>query len=234
MQSSPPETQSSSASKPEAARSPVTADDQAYADALRGVGLAPDLVGEELVRVARKARPEPVIERTIDMIEAYYEANGDHALSQTRRSVDRYLCQRADEAVGTTALLNHLGALAPELGEIALERIGGGEEGPLVLRAGEHFAALLDDYEENLETGEIDLRDIEVARQGQAVTLRGLVRALNALLERFGVRERMVPLRSDADREVYVALPLTEALELARLGHLEEDSAEDVMELGCW
>jgi ClpP class serine protease len=103
-----------------------------------------------------------------------------------------------------------------------------------VLRAGEHFAALLDDYEENLETGEIDLRDIEAARQGQAVTLRGLVRALNALLERFGVRERMVPLRSDADREVYVALPLTEALELARLGHLEEDSAEDVMELGCW
>jgi hypothetical protein len=234
MQSSPPETHVAKSSPPSARPSPVTSEDQAFADALRAVGLAPDLVGEELVRVARAARPTPGIERTIDLVEAYYEGGGEEAVSQARRSVDRYLCQRAGDAIGTTALLNHLGALAPELGEIALERIGGGDEGPLVLRAGEHFAALLDDYEENLETGEIDLRDIETARQGQAVTLRGLVRALNALLERFSVRERMVPLRSDADREIYVALPLTEALELARGGHLEEENAEDVMELGCW
>jgi hypothetical protein len=232
MQSSPPETQKASSSTANVRA--VTPDDQSYADALRAVGLAPDLHGEELSRVAKLARSQPGIERQMDLLEAYYEAAGDEALSNTRRSVDRFLCQRADASLGTTALLDHLGALAPELGEIALERIGGGEEGPLVLRAGEHFAALLDDYEENLETGDIDLRDIEAAREGQAVTLRGLVRALNALLDRFGVRERMVPLRSDAEREVYVALPLTEALELARAGHLEEDSAEDVMELGCW
>lgn len=212
----------------------VTPADRAFADALRGVGLAPDLAGDELARVARAARATPGIEREVDILEAYYGANGDEALSHTRRGVDRFLCQRADDATGTTALLNHLGALAPELGEISLERIGGGDEGPLVLRAGEHFAALLDDYEENLETGEIDLRDVEAARQGQAVTLRGLIRALNGLLDRFGVRERMVPLRSDEDREVYVALPLTEALELARQGYLDEEDAADVMELGCW
>lgn len=221
-------------SPPPTPRSAVTSEDQSFADALRAVGLAPDLAGEELARVARAARSESGIERNIDLIEAYYEAGGDEALSHTRRSVDRFLCQRAGEATGTTALLNHLGALAPELGEIALERIGGGDEGPLVLRAGEHFAALLDDYEENLETGDVDLREVEAAHQGQAVTLRGLVRALNGLLDRFGVRERLVPLRSDQDREVYLALPLTEALELARQGHLEEDNAEDVMELGCW
>ena len=232
MQSSPPESTVASSSSPPT--SPVTRDDPAFASALRGAGLAPDLAGEELVRVARRARPEPTVERQADMLEAYYDANGDDALSSTRRSVDRFLCQRADATVGTTALLNHLGALAPELGEIALERIGGGDEGPLVLRAGEHFAALLDDYEENLETGEIDLRDVEAARGGQAVTLRGLVRALNGLLDRFGVRERLVPLRSDADREMYVALPLTEALELARQGYLEDDDAAAVMELGCW
>lgn len=232
MQSSPPESTVAPSSSPPS--SPVTRDDQDFANALRGAGLAPDLVGEELTRVARRARAEPLIERQADMLEAYYDANGDESLSGTRRSVDRFLCQRADVPVGTTALLNHLGALAPELGEIALERIGGGEEGPLVLRAGEHFAALLDDYEENLETGEIDLRDVEAARGGQAVTLRGLVRALNGLLERFGVRERLVPLRSDADREMYVALPLTEALELARQGYLEDDDAAAVMELGCW
>ena len=214
------------------APSPVTAEDHAYTTALREAGLAPDLSGDELVRVARAARVAPGIGRSIDIVEAYYEAAGDLALSRTRRSVDRFLCQRVDDATGTTALLDHLGALAPELGEISLERIGGDEAGPLVLRAGEHFAALLDDYEESLETGEIDLRDVDGA-SGGAVTLRGLVRALNALLERFGVRERMVALRSDPEREIYVALPLTEALELARNGHLE-DEAEHVLELGCW
>lgn len=233
MQSSPPETHVANSSPP-SARSSVTSEDQAFADALRAVGLAPDLAGEELARVCRAARSEPGIPRQIDLLEAYYEAAGDDALSHTRRGVDRFLCQRVGEPIGTSALLNHLGALAPELGEIALERIGGGDEGPLVLRAGEHFAALLDDYEENLETGEIDLRDVEAANQGQAVTLRGLVRAVNGLLERYGVRERLVPLRSDEDREIYVALPLTEALELARQGFLEEENAEDVMELGCW
>jgi hypothetical protein len=35
-------------------------------------------------------------------------------------------------------------------------------------------------------------------------------------------------------REVYIAVPLTEAIELARGGHLEEENAEDVMELGGW
>jgi hypothetical protein len=66
------------------------------------------------------------------------------------------------------------------------------------------------------------------------VTVRGLVRGVNVLLGRRDVRERLVPLRSDVMREVYVALPLTEAIDLARSGWLEEESAEDVMELGGW
>lgn len=233
MQSSPPETPAETQAADGAHTGPVTPADHEFASALRGVGLAPDLSGDELTRVAALARGEGV-PRRIDLVEAYYDAAGDEALSRTRRSLDRFLCQHVNEPVGTGALLDHLGALAPELGEIVLERIGGSTDGPLVLRAGEHFAALLDDYEENLETGEVDLRDVEAASQGQAVTLRGLVRALNTLLDRFGVRERLVPLKSDADREVYVALPLTEALELARHGHLEDESAEDVMELGGW
>ena len=66
------------------------------------------------------------------------------------------------------------------------------------------------------------------------VTVRGLVRGVNVLLGRRDVRERLIPLRSDVMREVYVALPLTEAIELARAGWLEEENAEDVMELGGW
>jgi hypothetical protein len=228
--SSPPETPVAGSAS--AANLTVTPDDQAYAKALRDAGLAPDLIGAELARAAAVARAAPALSRRIDIVEAYYEAGGDEALSQTRRGIDRFLCQRASDPVGTTALLDHLGALAPELGEISLERIGGSADGQLVLRSGEHFSALLDDYEESLDTGEVDLRDIEAA--GASVTLRGLVRALNGLFERFGVRERMVPLRSDPEREIYVAVPLTEALELTKLGHLEDEDAEHVLELGCW
>ena len=57
---------------------------------------------------------------------------------------------------------------------------------------------------------------------------------MNVLLDRNGVRERFVPLRSDEPREIYVAVPLTEAIELTRLGHLEEESPEAVMELCSW
>ena len=49
-----------------------------------------------------------------------------------------------------------------------------------------------------------------------------------------GVRERLVPVRSDLQREVYVGLPLTEAIELTRAGCLEEDDPESIMELASW
>jgi hypothetical protein len=221
-------------------------DDLAFVSELRDAGLVLDLVGPELARIARTIDPAPAITDSIeglahriDLLEAYYAANGEAAIAKARRLGDRFFCQREGDPITTTTLLASLAELAPELGEIALERIGGGAEGPLVLRAGEHFAALLDDYEEHLDTGEVDLREVDAAeREGLAgtmmVTVRGLVRAVNVLLDRNGVRERLVPLRSDPPREVYVAVPLTEAIELARLGHLEEDSPEEVMELCSW
>jgi hypothetical protein len=141
------------------------------------------------------------------------------------------------EPATASALLDRLFELTPEVGRIALERIGSGADSTLVLRAGDDFVALLDDFEETMDTGEIDVRDLEGRSSGQPasmVTVRGLVRGVNVLLGRRQVRERLVPLRSDVMREVYVGLPLTEAIELARGGYLEEESAEDVVELGGW
>lgn len=233
MQSSPPETNDTPSRPP--ATSPITQDDRDFVDALKQAGLVPDLGGEELARVVRMADGKKGLERRATLLEAYYAAGGDAAVAGTRRTVDRFLVQREGDPLNTSILLSHLSELAPELGEIVLERIGGGDEGPLVLRSGENFAALLDDYEENLDTGELDLRDIDARDpKAMAVTVRGLVRAVNALLERIGVRERFVQLASDHAREVYVAVPLTEALELARAGHLEDENAEAVMEHGCW
>jgi hypothetical protein len=217
----------------------LTSDEAAFLEALRQAGLVAELVGEELARAVQAARDAALdldpLSRRIDLLEAHYAAGGDAEVSRRRRARDRFLLQRGTEPVTAGQLLDRLAALAPELPPVALERVGGTADGPLVLRAGEHLAALLDDYEENLETGDIDLRELEGAQRpaGTMVTLRGLVRATNALLERHGVRQRLVALRSDAAREVYLATSLTEAIELARAGHLEDDT-EEVVELGGW
>lgn len=240
----PPPVQAKSAPPPPPparARRPIEdlldAEELAFVGAVRDAGLAPDLAGEELRRAASLMRESSVeldpLSRRVDLLEAYYAAGGDVAVSRTRRSVDRFLMQRETDPVTAGQLVTRIAELTPELGHVTLERVGG-SDGPLVLRAGEHLAALLDDYEESLETGEIDVRELEEQRKaGTMVTLRGLIRAVNTLLERHGVRERFVALRSDPAREVYVATPLTEAIELARAGHLEDD-AEEVVELGCW
>ncbi len=209
----------------------------AFVGAMRDAGLAPDLAGDELLRVAALIRPADAadsVSRRIDLLEAYYAAAGEPSISRARRSVDRFFMQREGDAVTAKQLVARIAELAPELGTIVLERVGGTSDGPLVLRAGEHLAALLDDYEESLETGDIDLRELEEARQrATMVTLRGLMQATNTLLDRHEVRERFVAVLSDEAREVYVAAPLTEAIDLARAGHLEDD-VESVVELGCW
>ena len=124
--------------------------------------------------------------------------------------------------------------LTPELGTVELDRIGGGD-GPLVLKAGEHFSAVLDDYDEETDTEEYDLSEAAQHQRGVTmVTVRGLVRALNVLLDRHDVRERLVSLRGDDEREVYVALGVAEAAQLARAGFLEDENAEDMMELAAW
>ncbi len=209
----------------------------AFVRALRDAGLAPDLAGDELLRAATLVGEVRGIAARIDLLERYYEAAHHEDVARARVSVDRFFLQREGEPVTAARLVARLAFLTPELGEVRLERIGGGDDGPMVLRAGEHLAALLDDYEENLDTDQIDLREIEARRAAgdvTMVTVRGLVGAFNVLLDRFGVRERFVPLTSDAAREVYVALPLTEAIELQRAGHIEEETAEDLMELGGW
>jgi hypothetical protein len=210
--------------------------DREFLSILRASGLLGELEGDELLRVASSvSESRSGVARRIDLLESYYAAGGDAARARTRRERDRFFLQRTDEPVTASQIVARLSELTPELGPIAIERIGAGDDALLVLRAGDHFAALLTDYEESLDTDEIDLRDIEERRSGQTmVTLRGLVHAVNVLLDRKGVRERLIALRSDEAREVYVATSIVEAIELARRGWLEDEHAEDVMELGSW
>ena len=209
-------------------------DDQLFLDAMSAAGLLEELDEEELLRLASEVGEGEPDERCVTLLELYYDAGGDEEAAGRRRRKDRFFLQRVDQPATASGLVARLVELTPELAEVTLERIGGGD-GPLVLRSGEHFAAVLDDYDEETDTGELDIREAELRKSGvPMVTVRGLVHALNVLLDRRGVRERLVALRGDAEREIYAGLGVTEAMQLTRSGYLEDDDAEDVMDLGAW
>ncbi len=210
-------------------------EDMAFLDGLQKAGLLEHLDEEELLRIASEVEESDGERRRVDLLALYYAAAGDDEVSETRRLADRYFLQSVGEPATASGLVDRLAVLTPELGKVELERIGGGEDGPLVLRAGGHFSAVLDDYEEETDTEEYDLSEAEQRQGGVTmVTVRGLVRALNVLLDRHDVRERLVSLRGDEEREVYVALGVAEAAQLARAGFLEDENAEDMMELAAW
>jgi hypothetical protein len=210
-------------------------EDREFLEALQRCGLLNELKSEELLRLASEVESTDEEIRRVDLLHIYYEASGDEAASKRRREQDRFLVQRVGDPATAASLVARLAQLAPELGAVRLERIGGGD-GPLVLRAGEHFSAVLDDYEEESDTDELDLKAVQQReRKGPPmVTVRGLVRALNVLLDRHGVRDRLIALRGDEHREVYVGLGVSEAIQLGQAGMLDDEDTEDVMELGAW
>lgn len=208
-------------------------EDLAFLNALKNAGLLSELDDDELLRIASEVEASEPEARWVELLEIYFHA-GDKERSESRRTSDRYFIQRVGEPATAAGLVGRLSDLSPELGGISLERIGG-PEGPLVLRAGEHFCAVLDENEEEMDTDQIDLRELDEANNDvPMVTVRGLVRSTNVLLDRFEVRERLISLRGDDDREVYVRLGLTEAMLLAQKGYLEDEDPEDVMELAAW
>lgn len=209
-------------------------DDRAFLEGLRVAGLLRELDEEELLRVASELSATGADARRVELLELYYAAAGDAEACARRRQDDRYFLQRVGDPATAAGLVERLAALTPELTEVELERVGGGD-GPLVIRSGESFSAVLDDYEEETDTDQFDLSEAQARKNGvPMVTVRGLVRAINVLLDKNGIRERLVSLRGDDVREVYVQLGVTDAIRLAQQGYLEDEDAEDVMELGAW
>jgi hypothetical protein len=232
MSSSPPPLD---APVPGAARVTVpipTDDDVAFVRGLQKAGLLAELDDLEFVRVVGAQRPRSVrgLTRNIDLLEAYYDGGGQRATASRRRARDRFFLHRDDDHATAPQLVARLSALAPEIGPVALDRIGG-EEGQLILRAGEQIAAVVDDEDESLETNEIDLRELDAA---PTITIRGLVGAVNALLARVDIRVRLLPLHSDEQREVYLGFGVASAVELAASGLLEDEDPDEVVRLGGW
>lgn len=166
--------------------------------------------------------------RAVDLLVLYYR-DGDRAVADRRHRADRFVL--IEEAVPLVAaqVIDQLADLFPELPSLALVRIGG-PDGPLVLQTGEQTIAIDDDGE--LEEGEVDLSDFE---ETDTVSVQALIGALNQMLERFGVLERLILLRGDGrGREAYGATGAAEAARLCREGQIEDLDDEVLFDLAGW
>ena len=142
----------------------------------------------------------------MDILGLYYRGNDDASVAARRRSGDRFFMHNDYFSVNAHQLVSSLANLNPEIASVQLQRIGT-DEGPLVLRAGEHFSAITDEDDEDAERG--------------TVAVRALVRALNSLLAKAEVNERLVPLVPDESRELYVGVTEEGAMTLLQGGCTE-------------
>lgn len=192
--------------------------DELYFEALRGAGLFSELNDVLLHVLQERVGSKDEDARRLDLIELYYDANGDVSAADRRWSRDRMVLLRADNGATARQVVSALAQTYEALEDTHLERLGG-DDGPLVLRSGEHISAVDDDA---------------AAAGDHTVSIRSLVAAFNVLLERCNEQRRLVPLRGDGRREVYVALPMDAAVSLCLASHLDEMSTNELMTLAGW
>ncbi|NOY92232.1 MAG: hypothetical protein GXP55_13645 [Deltaproteobacteria bacterium] len=196
-------------------------EDRLFFTALSEAGVLEELGDTLRLVLSEQAGVGDEEKRRLDLVELYYAASGDAETCKRRRLQDRFFAHHDDQATSAKDLVAGLREVLPEISQVHLARIGG-DDGPLVLRSGELFAAVADELDEDPE------------EDGGEVTVRGLVHAMNVLLDRVGVRERLVALPGDGQREVYVGLPLASAMVLCRDGLLDADDPEELMDSAAW
>jgi len=192
----------------------------AFVAAVRAAGMMRELGDAELEHhQAKTADADGAVARRLDLLDRYYEAEGDAVRSLRRRATDRWVLHRAGDRISAAQLLSRLLSVLPELSGTNLERVGS-SSGTLVLRLGEHVCALDDDADDN---------------GAQSVSVHEMVRALNVLLDRKGIRARLVGLLGDGQREGYIGLPsLTAAVGLLEADYLTPTDVETLMALTGW
>lgn len=215
---------STSETPPASTQVPSTnAEDVKFVNAMTAAGLLLEMSADELEHTVHTQTSGDPAKRCLDILERYYGANGDANVGLRRRMTDRFFMHRADDPVTARQLIVRLALLAPEVGKISLERIGEGDDGTYVLKAGEHFGGIVDD---EAEDGGQDPTG--------TLTVRALVRAVNVLLERSEHRYRFIPLLTDDTREAYVATTVAGALNLCQEQYLEESDVEALMHFASW
>jgi hypothetical protein len=206
---------------PASSHMPLTPDDCAFVAALRATGLATELDGLELARAAKGVTAQARRARYLDLLGSYYAAAGDPLVSRRRQATDRWFVYTAAESLHVTQLLPRILNVLPEIYGARIERVGGAS-GTLVVRAGEHVCALEDELDEADEAA-------------QSVSVGSLVRSLNMLLNRQGIRTRMIGLFGDGEREAYVGISsMADAVRLVQGDYLTAVDAESLMDLTGW
>jgi hypothetical protein len=193
--------------------------DEDFVRLLNAAGLATELGADQLATIASNLDDSGIDSRRLDILELYYRGNDDTAVALRRRSGDRLFMHNDYFSVNAHQLVASLASLNPEVAPVELQRIGT-DDGPLVLRAGEHFSAVTDEEDEEDEQG--------------TVAVRALVRALNVLLCKSGVAERLVSLVPDDSRELYVGVTQDGAMTLLQGGCTELSVPADLREFAGW
>ena len=193
--------------------------DEDFVRILNAAGLACELDTTQLSVIAANLEESRVDSRRLDILGLYYRGNDDASVAARRRSTDRFFMHNDYFSVNAHQLVSSLANLNPEIASMRLQRIGT-DEGPLVLRAGEHFSAITDEDDEDAEHG--------------TVAVRALVRALNSLLAKAGVNERLVPLVPDDSRELYVGVTEEGAMTLLQGGCTELSAVAALREFSSW
>ena len=193
--------------------------DEDFVRILNAAGLACELDTTQLSVIAANLEESRVDSRRLDILGLYYRGNDDASVAARRRSTDRFFMHNDYFSVNAHQLVSSLANLNPEIASMRLQRIGT-DEGPLVLRAGEHFSAITDEDDEDAEHG--------------TVAVRALVRAVNSLLAKAGVNERLVPLVPDDSRELYVGVTEEGAMTLLQGGCTELSAVAALREFSSW
>lgn len=202
--------------------------DGTFVTAMQGAGLLTDLDDSEFVRIIEDL-PDTLTgpARRMELLCLYFQGGDDANAGWKRTQTDRFFIHRETDAVSAQSILRRVSALAPEIGQVSLERIGEARYGQLVLRTGEHVVPVVDD-------DEVDEDDATVPITMPTVTVRGIVQATNVLLQRAGVRVRMIPLASNDFAEAYIAMTVRAVMELAKGGFLDDNDPEELMEFAGW
>lgn len=193
--------------------------DQEFVSLLNTAGLACELDPHQLDAIAAKVSEDRIDARRMDILELYYGGNEDPSVALRRSISDRFFVHHDRFTVTAHQIVATLARLNSEIASVKLQRIGG-DDGPLVLRAGEHFSAVTDEEDETGESG--------------TVAVRALVRSLNALLAKAGVDERLVPLVPDDVRELYVGVAEEGAMTLLQGGCTEIAAVQALREFASW
>lgn len=193
--------------------------DEEFLRLLHAAGVAHELDLVELAIIAASIEETRVDSRRMDILEHYYRGNGETSVATRRRETDRFFMHDDDLPTNAHQLVATLVVANPEIDSASLQRIGT-HDGPLVLRAGEHFSAVTDEDDDEADKG--------------TVAVRALVRASNALLAKANVPKRLVPLVPDESRELYVGVTEEGAMTLLQGGCTELSAVAALREFASW